>query len=617
MRHILPIFFSCAFLPFCVFGEERPEATSPAESVQFDAQADIRFPGSPAVIDVAQPPYNAQGDGVTDDTDAIQRALSDTMGQRKILFFPNGTYLISRPLTWSKQNSQGKEAWGRNYIQGQNTQKTVIRLKDKTFTDPTAPQTLMWCGGFGSADWFHNYIQNLTFNVGRENPGAVGLQFYSNNMGAVRDVAIVSEDGKGTIGLDLDHRDMNGPLLVRNVLIKGFQVGVQTGGAVNSQTFERLSLVGQSRVGFANLGQTISVRGLFSDNEVPAFEAQSFAVLLDAHLMGRGAAKSEPAIKIGKAPFFARNIVTSGYRTALVSEKNEGEVCPNLSEFIQGAEPDSGEKPVRSLGLPVRETPEAPWDAPGEWAVVDAFGADPTGENDASDAIQKALDSGATTVFFPGCYSFSKPVKVRGKVRRLLGCGGWLDYNENSRPDLIVEEGEAPTVTIEHFAPINGIEIATSRTVVLRSLEVRAIVCKRNGDVFFEDTCTSDLWLNPDQRVWARQLNIENEGTHLTNNGATVWVLGYKTERGGTLVYTRAGGSSEIFGNFSYTTTAGKLAPMFHTDQASVFAFFNEVCYSGDPFLTLIQETLGSEDPRTVKRGEGSVAPYRVKIPKK
>jgi hypothetical protein len=610
----MAVLLLCPLFSLGIWGQARLE-DSP---VQFDAQADIRFPASPAVIDVTRPPYHARGDGVTDDTDALQRALSDTMGLRKILFFPSGTYLISRPLTWSKQNSQGKEAWGRNYLQGQNTQKTVIRLKNKTFTDPTKPQTLMWCGGFGSADWFHNYIQNLTFNVGRENPGAVGLQFYSNNMGAVRDVAIVSEDGQGAIGLDLGHRDMNGPLLVRNVLIKGFQVGVQTGGAVNSQTFERISLVGQSRVGFANLGQTISVRGLFSDNEVPAFEAQSFTVLLDAHLVGHGAAKSEPAIQIGKAPFFARNIVTSGYRTALVSEKKkEGEAGPNLPEFIQGTEPDSGGTPVRSLGLPVRETPEVPWDAPGDWAVVDAFGADPTGEKDASDAIQKALDSGATTVFFPGCYSFSKPVKVRGKVRRLLGCGGWLDYNEKSLPDLIVENGEAPTVTIEHFAPIHGIEVSTTRTVVFRSLEARSIIFRRNGDVFFEDTCTNDLWLNPDQRVWARQLNIENEGTHLTNNGATVWVLGYKTERGGTLVYTRAGGSSEVFGNFSYTTTAGKLAPMFRTDQASVFTFFNEVCYSGDPFQTLIQETLGSEDPRTVKRGEGSVAPYRAKIPKK
>jgi hypothetical protein len=27
----------------------------------------------------------------------------------------------------------------------------------------------------------HNHVQNLTFNVGRGNPGAIGLPFYSDN----------------------------------------------------------------------------------------------------------------------------------------------------------------------------------------------------------------------------------------------------------------------------------------------------------------------------------------------------------------------------------------------------------------------------------------------------
>jgi hypothetical protein len=60
-----------------------------------------------------------------------------------------------------------------------------------------------------------------------------------------------------------------------------------------------------------------------------------------------------------------------------------------------------------------------------------------------------------------------------------------------------------------------------------------------------------------------------------------LWVVGYKTERGGTLLETRGNGHSEILGGFSYTTTAGKLAPMFVTDNSSVFTFFNEVCYNG------------------------------------
>ena len=119
----------------------------------------------------------------------------------------------------------------------------MIRLKDKTFTDPTKPKAIMWCGGFGSADWFHNFVQDLTFDVGRDNPGATALQFYSNNSGAVRDCRFVAGEGSGAVGLDLAHRDMNGPLLVRNCEIVGFRRGVATGHAVNSQTFERLDSI--------------------------------------------------------------------------------------------------------------------------------------------------------------------------------------------------------------------------------------------------------------------------------------------------------------------------------------------------------------------------------------
>ena len=469
---------------------------------------------------------------------------------------------------------------------------------------------MMWCGGFGSADWFHNYIEDLTFDVGRGNPGAIGLQFYSNNTGALRNVSIVSSDGKGVIGLDLAHRDMNGPLLVRNVVVKGFEVGIRTGASVNSQTFERISLLGQSRYGLLNQGQSISIRGLRSESEVPALRAESFTALLDGDLIGSGAANRFPAVKVGKAPFFARNLTTLGYESTLHCE-DSGRTAPGPrgDEFLQGKITSPFSAPARSLGLPVKETPEVPWDAPTSWAQVDAFGADPAGLRDSSAAIQKAIDSGATTVFFPGSYNLTHPVRVRGKVRRLLGTGGWLDYNGNSHPDLVIGDGAAPVVVVEHFAPVNGgIEVSTQRTVVFRSLEARFSL-KSSGDLFLEDVATGDLRLCPGQHVWARQLNVENEGTHITNDGATLWVLGYKTERGGTLVHTLGHGNTELFGNFSYTTTAGKLAPMFVTEDSSVFAFFNEVCYSGDPFQTLIRETR-DKVTKVVRRGEGSVAPY-------
>ncbi len=582
--------------------------TTRGKGATIPANRKVGYPEGSAIIDVTKPPYGAKGDGKTDDTAALQKALSDSMGLHRILFLPPGTYLITDTLKWSKKNSSGADAWGFNTVQGQSAAKSVIRLKDGTFTDPAKPKALMWCGGFGSADWFHNYVEDVTFDVGRNNPGAVGLQFYSNNTGAIRNVEVRSEDGKGAIGLDFAHRDMNGPLLARNVTVRGFETGIRTGCAVNSQTFEFVTLIGQGKVGFSNEGHTVSVRQLKYEGAGPAIRTTGLLALLDSSLLGKGG----PAIQNAKGALFARNVETKGFKTAIESDTERGGAPgPIVDEYFSHAPTSPFGSPAKSLRLPAREPPEVPWDDPSTWAVVDTFGADPNGRQDATPAIQKAIDSGATTVYFPGsAYSLGSTILVRGKVRRILFRGQNIDYNGKVKPDFRIVDGDSPFVSIEHVAPVGGgIEIDTDRTVLLRSVESR-LTLKRKGDLFLEDFCTGNLMINPGQRVWARQLNVENEGTHVSNNGGQLWVLGYKTERGGTLLHTRAGGSTEVFGNFSYTTTAGGLAPMFVTEDASVFAFFAEICFSGDPFKTLIRETRGGET-REVKAGAGRIAPYR------
>jgi len=228
---------------------------------------------------------------------------------------------------------------------------------------------------------------------------------------------IVSQDGSGFMGLDLGHHDMNGPLLVKNVRVKGFRTGVGTAHSVTSQTFEHVLVEDSGVCGFSNDGQSVSIRKLTVRGAPLAVRnrGNGFMVLLDSELKSAGSNQS--AAVESSAPLFVRDLTTKGFATAIRSTRGQAPAGKSVKEFVSEPVLNLFPSEAKSLRLPVKEAPAPRSDPVDQWVSVMKFH---KGGEDISPA-PGAIDSGATTVYFPRAPTrLAPPLKVRGKVRRLV-----------------------------------------------------------------------------------------------------------------------------------------------------------------------------------------------------
>ena len=232
----------------------------------------IVFPSDAGIVDVTKAPYNAKGDGVTDDTAAIQKAFDNNVDRGAYIYLPNGVYRISDTVRWG-----GDEGRQRNTVlQGQSRDGTIIQIQDHCpgFENPRKPKAAIYTG-HAPAQRFFNEIHNVTVDTGIGNPGACGIQFIANNQGGMYDVAIMSGDGQGVNGLDLGYTNEQGPCLIKNLKVLGFDCGVYSANGVASEVLEHITVERQNKVGFRNDGQPCTLRGLRSLNDVPALRNAS------------------------------------------------------------------------------------------------------------------------------------------------------------------------------------------------------------------------------------------------------------------------------------------------------------------------------------------------------
>jgi len=611
-------------------GIPKKEESAPAQRQVAPRQPEnIVFPPDAGVVDVKLR-FGAKGDGVTDDTAAIQRAIDETKGIPETLYFPDGTYLISDSIGIFNGKAHSRDRF--LVYQGQSRARTVIKLKDACpgFGDPARPKIVLSVyEGQGTGDCMHGYVRDLTIDVGRGNPGAIGLRFLSNNTGGIYNVTIRSSDpaGAGSLGLDL-RQHQQGPSLIKNVAVVGFDTGVEVAD-VFYDVIEHLTLEGQRVVGLLNRARC-TVRGLKSANAVPAVVNRGHDLtLVEAELSG-GTAEGAAIVNESRGRIYLRDARQSGYAHLLRDSSGKTLDAPALDEWYEGKGYSLFQGKPTSLRLPIEETPEVPWEQDlSKWVKVDGRGGDVTA------ALQEAIDSsaarGATTIYFPRrpkTYTYDRlsgPIRVRGTVNRIIGMENILDINiPAGQVAFTFEDLKSDVLVFERFFLLGGWKCPTSiymfenrsgKAIVARNMSIAGIGKKAStgGKWFYEDVSTARVAFGPGEKCWARQLNPEHpEADMIEATGAQVWILGLKTEGRATHIAARDGARVELIGGISYQSWANqpKDPPMFlvtNSDASFTYGFY----HWNQPFTTIVSETQGGET-RTLLRKD--LADYHLPL---
>ena len=557
----------------------------------------VVFPPDSGVVNVRD--FGAKGDGRTDDTQALRRAIAETGGNRT-LYLPDGVYLISDTVETRQRDGQKWVVF--LTLQGQSTEGTIIKLKDHSpaFADGSKPAPMLRTRDGNMA--FRYRFSHFTLDTGKGNPGATGIAFISCNLGSLMHVNVrdgnagdgstsggASGGASGGVGIDCTGSNP-GLSLVKHVTVTGFDVGIDFGNIYPGMAFEHVTLRGQNTAGFRAGGTNgAAIRGLVSENAAPAVVVhnQAQVVLTDSDLRGLGDDGDGAAIiNRDQGQVMVRNTAVTGYDVAIRDDANRREVKDGpIDEYLSQEAASIFASTGRSLALPVAEVPELPWDAGDDfarWENVKAHGATGDGKTDDTDALEAALAAakarGKHTVYFPqGTYKVSRTLVVDGPVRRLIGMPSTIEpihkakkwpwhgsFEGKTEPIILRVETGSPTVVIDRLALEGTVEHAAANDVVFR---LGQGVVYRNtvtgGRAFFEDY-GGRFEIKGPQKVFTRLWNPTwgnadypfyrfdpDDPAYARNDGGTLWVMGVDHESSKNrhvMVRNLNGAKTEILG---------------------------------------------------------------------
>lgn len=578
----------------------------------------IVFPNDANVLD-AKRDLGAKGDGVTDDTEALQKGLDQKESEKqkttKVLYLPNGTYKVSKTLVVNSAIGP--------WLYGETRDGVVIKLADGSKGVTAVIRTHPRESGKNSADWFMRNLRNFTVDAG-DNPDADGIRYFATNSGCLQNVRVI---GNGKVGINSSFLDQSGPNLIQDCVVEGYETGVLSQW-IWGQTLSRVTVKKCRKVGLVVSANAVAVEGLTvadTPQAVHVLEPNGWGhwcgvlALVGGTFTGGDATK--PAIQ-NDGILYARDLTAKGFKRAIDSKApgkpaDGPEVAEYLSHPIKSLFDHS--KPVPKLAI--KPEPAFAWETdPNKWLCANEFGAKAGDNQDDTAAIQRAIDAaakaGKTVVYLRGCggndpnwYNVDGEVKVHGSVRFVLGLG-WARVLGGKEGRFVVTDDSADAVKFQNIDAFGGPPVwvenrAAKRAMLVESCGVR-VLGTGAGDIFMTD-CPALIDLrNPGQKVWCRQLNPEGDSNVglVKNAGADLWILGMKFEGRGVRVRTEKGGRTEAFGVFNYGPgiKEGDKRPVFDVTDGSLAVYgLRELSFGGNCFRTKVRET---RDGKTLTLGD-------------
>lgn len=562
-----------------------PFSWTPTEEILLDL---------PRVVDVTDPQFGAQCDGVSDDTASIQAALdysdaADTFSHTVKL--PDGECVVSDTLrvpVYHRLKGNGKE-------------ETALLLTPGTFPasspgDVIATRSLTPVGN----DAFRNYVEDLTIRVGPGNEGATGVDLLVSNVGGMSNVDVTFEDGAGRAGI-ASLRQYPGSGLVKNVSVSGGDYGWEVAEDIYSMQGAFLEFTDQNVAALSVAENTVLVESMSVSGAPIATFASGKALV---NVLDSAFTNGNPASVAmqGSGSYFLRRVSCFGYAGILAAD---GEQCAfeAVTSPVLMAWP--GSSPV-SIDLPWVEPPAAfTSDNPAHWVSIREFGGVPGVEEPADlpdgTAFLNAMHSMRPFVALDGSYLLPDEYRIPRWTHTIDGMNGAAETLGGTT--FVVEEESETPLTLRNWNVVHSdvvLHLRAPRPVVLRNMVAhgKILMDPGSGPLWLENVLLGELIVGPENVVYARQLNMEEIGNPpkpalVQNSGGRVAIRGFKHESRVTLARTTNGGCTEILGVSAYMVSPTSTPPpMFIVEDAAMTASYNETAYTPDrAFQTILVET--------------------------